>query len=98
MRSRGKSDANQTEIVKALRKEGYSVAVTSCLGAGFPDIIVGARGINFLIEIKNPSVPYADRQLTSDQEKWHAAWRGKSYVVETIGQCLSIIKNETWAR
>jgi len=96
MRLIAKVDKNQPDIVADLRQMGYTVVSTAEMGKGFPDLIVGARGINFLFEIKNPDVPYADRQLNSDQELWHAAWRGRSYVVETTDDCLCIIKSEKW--
>ena len=41
MRKRGRTDGNQSEIVKALRKLGYSVLVMSSMGGGAPDICVG---------------------------------------------------------
>jgi len=43
-------DANQKEIVTMLRRMGYSVAVTSDCGKGFPDIVVGRSGKNYLFE------------------------------------------------
>ena len=36
-----RTDENQIEIVKTLRQTGISVAVTSNLGDGFPDIVTG---------------------------------------------------------
>lgn len=36
-------DANQTKVVEHLRKAGLSVAITSALGNGFPDLVVAAK-------------------------------------------------------
>lgn len=44
-----KSDANQKEIVKSLRKLGFSVETNH------DDILVGANGVTYWIEIKNPN-------------------------------------------
>ena len=44
MRRAAKVDANQPATVKALRDAGMTVAVTSSLGKGFPDLVVGFRG------------------------------------------------------
>src|SRR5688572_22293101 len=41
-------DGNQNIIVKALRNQGASVAITSALGQGFPDIVVGAKGLTLV--------------------------------------------------
>jgi Holliday junction resolvase len=43
-------DKNHKEIVTALRKLGYSVFNTSSVGQGFPDIIVGSEGKNYLFD------------------------------------------------
>ena len=43
MRQDARKDANQTQIVDALRGVGATVAITSMLGHGFPDLVVGYR-------------------------------------------------------
>ena len=96
MRSRGRTDKNQAALVRDLRLMGYSVMVTSGLAAGFPDLVVGAKGINYLFEVKNPEQFDSKKRLNSVQEKWHASWRGRSYVVETTDDCLFIINNTKW--
>lgn len=35
-----RTDANQPEIVKALREHGFHVAHTHTIGKGFPDVVV----------------------------------------------------------
>ena len=51
-----KIDVNQNEIVKQLRQiPGISVHVTSCLGNGFPDLVVGyKKKYTVLVELKRP--------------------------------------------
>lgn len=88
MRMRGKVDANQSRIVKELRQAGCSVAMTSNLGGGFPDILVGWRGVNVLAEIKDPNQPPSKRRLTPDEQEFHAAWKGQKCVIETAEDIL----------
>lgn len=70
---RGRTDANQTEIVEALRKLGVSVAITSAVGKGFPDLVCGYRGKTYLIEVKTDD----KKKLTDDQKAFYGAWRGQ---------------------
>jgi hypothetical protein len=71
-------DGNQKEIVDDLRRiPGCTVAILSAVGGGVPDLLVGYRGHNLLFELKDPSKPKADQELTDDQKRWHAAWAGQ---------------------
>ncbi len=86
-----KSDANQAAIVKALRKVGASVCILSAVGQGCPDLLVGHGGANYLLEIKDGSLPPSARKLTPDQEAWHAVWLGEVEVVKDIPEALAAI-------
>lgn len=92
VRRAAKVDANQTEIVKALRQVGASVQSLASTGKGCPDLLVGIRGLNFLIEVKDGAKPKSDRKLTPDQVVWHQTWRGRVYVVESVEQALEVIR------
>ena len=91
MRRAARVDENQSDIVKALRKAGYSVAITSGLGEGFPDLLVGARGKNYLLEIKDGSKPPSAQKLTADQVEWHRNWRGHVAVIDSVESALKEI-------
>ncbi len=91
MRKRGRTDANQTDIVKVLRKCGLSVEITSAIGGGFPDIAVGHRGLNWLFEVKDGAKPPSQRRLTKEELDWHAEWSGQVHVVESAEQALKVI-------
>ena len=94
MRRKGRVDHNQAELTKALRQyPGISIAVTSALGHGFPDLVVSKRGSfqNFLFELKNPKAAAADKVLTPDEEKFKAAWHGHYAVVDTLDEILIIL-------
>jgi len=48
MSFRKRVDRNQPEIVDALRKAGASVGHTHAVGQGFPDIVVGVKGLTLV--------------------------------------------------
>jgi hypothetical protein len=84
-------DANQKVIVDACRDVGATVQHLHQLGQGVPDILVGYRGINYLVEIKDGDKPPSERRLTGDEQKWHDLWRGQVAVVESIDDTLRLI-------
>ena len=91
MRRAAKVDANQTEIVNALRQVGASVQSLAATGKGVPDLLVGFRGVNWLLEIKDGRKVKSARKLTEDQVVWHQTWRGRVYVVESVEQAIKIL-------
>lgn len=90
MRAR-KIDKNQPGLVKQMRQVGMSVFVTSMVGNGFVDVVCGYRGMNFLIEIKDPAQPHSKRKLTPDEQIFHDNWKGSTHVVETIFDVMRIL-------
>jgi len=91
MKQAARIDANQPEIVKKLRDVGATVAVTSALGNGFVDIVVGYRGTNYLLEIKDGSKPPSKRKLTEKEKVFHHTWNGSTAVVESADDALRVI-------
>jgi hypothetical protein len=85
-------DANQREIVAALRAEGYTVQHLHKVGEGCPDLIVGhsngGRPYNVLLEIKE-----GDGKLTPQQVIWHHGWRGQCAVVKTKEEAIKAVKD-----
>jgi hypothetical protein len=88
MRTPKKIDSNQPEIVAALRQIGATVQSISEIGGGCPDLLVGFRGENFLLEVK---VPGSERRMTRLEVQWLEDWRGTAAVVSTVEQALDII-------
>lgn len=76
MRVAAKIDANQEQVVLALRAVGASVQTLAAVGKGVPDLLVGYQGKTLLLEVKDGRKPPSARRLTEDQLKWHGAWRG----------------------
>lgn len=91
MRRAAKVDANQAEIVTALRGVGCSVQPLHAVGEGVPDLLVGKDSNNFLVEVKDGSKPPSARQLTAQQRKWHDAWRGNVAVVSSVPEALTLV-------
>ena len=88
MRRAGRVDLTQSDAVKRLRQIGASVAVTSQLGGGFPDLVVGFRGRTLLVEMKTGNEP-----LTQAEKDWHAKWSGHVVIARTAEEAqVAVIK------
>ena len=85
-------DSNQAEIVEALRGiPDLSVSITSRIGQGFPDLVIGYRGATFMFELKDPSKPKADQELTPEQAKFHGAWKGQIQKVFSLKEIITTL-------
>jgi hypothetical protein len=91
MRRDARTDANQGEIIDALRGVGASVEPLHFVGRGVPDILVGWRSDNYLMEIKDGNKPPSKRALTPDEERWHQMWAGQVVIVESVDDALKAI-------
>lgn len=90
MRAYGnRRDANEPPIVEGLRDVGASVEHLNAKGV--PDLLVGYRGRNWLLEIKDPSRKPSERRLTEDQQVWHMLWQGQAVKIETLDEALAAI-------
>ena len=85
-------DANQAQIVMALRSVGASVQPLHTVGRGCPDLLVGFRGRCYVFEVKQPGLPPSKR-LTDEEEKWHKNWRGQIGIVETPQQAVEMLQS-----
>jgi len=83
-------DANHGEIKKAFISLGCSVSDTSGAGKGFPDIVVGYKGITVLVEIKDGEKTPSQRKLTKDQIIFHGNFTGAIAVVKDVDDVLKI--------
>lgn len=91
MRKHGRTDANQKAIVDTLRACGVSVADTSALGDGFPDLVCGRHGVNYMLEIKDGDKSPSRRKLTADEELFHTEWRGTIFIVQSVQDALETL-------
>lgn len=85
-----KADANQPEIVKALRAAGVEVEHLHTVGRGCPDLLCSVNGWTFLVEVKDGSKPASSQRLTPDQITWHKGWKAVIHVVNSVGQALEV--------
>lgn len=92
MRRAAKIDANQAQVVSALRAAGVSVQSLAAVGNGVPDLLCGFRGKLSLLEVKDGGKAPSARKLTAAQNDWHTTWSDMPlFVVETPDQALKAL-------
>jgi hypothetical protein len=90
-------DANHAAIVAGLRAAGCSVLELHAVGGGCPDLLVGAKSWDYLLEIKRPGWQRYAKSGTAPatlkrQADFRASWRGHPVaVVETLDQALAAV-------
>jgi hypothetical protein len=67
-----RADANMKDIVEALRVVGATVRSLHRVGGGVPDLLVGYRSQNYLLECKAE-----DGTLTPQQIDFGLTWKGR---------------------
>lgn len=92
-RRAAKVDANQPDIVEALRKMGFTVE------DDHDDILVGTQGRTFWYEIKNPDRAASKKtgkalesRKQKSQKRIEATWRGHYKIVCSLDEILADIK------
>ena len=90
-RRAARTDGNQAQIVNELRRCGLSVFHTHTVGDGFPDIVAGWKGTNYLFEIKDPTQPPSKQKLTPDEERLRKEWRGTIFTITTAEEALQTV-------
>jgi len=99
MRRAAKIDANQKEVVDALRLAGASVQSLAAVGKGVPDLLVGFKNVTVLMEVKDGKKCLSDRRLTEDQQKWHQQWKGGTVsIVDSVDAALRVLKVVEWTK
>jgi hypothetical protein len=91
MRRASKVDRNQSEIVTALRQVGATVQPLHAVGAGCPDLLVGYRGLNYTLEVKDGQAAKSGQKLTPAQIEWHEFWQGQVSVVNDVDAAFAAI-------
>ena len=74
-------DANEKEIVEALRAVGAKV-----LHLDDVDLLVGFRDRLYMLEVKMPK-----GRLNKKQQKFFREWAGYVWIVRTVDQALGLI-------
>ena len=63
----------------------------SAVGSGCPDIAVGFRGDNYIMEIKDGNKSPSRRQLTPAQRGWFDEWTGQAAVVKSVDEAFALL-------
>lgn len=87
MRRFARVDTNHADIVAAFRSCGATVQSLAAIGNGCPDLLVGWRQRNLLVEVKRDK----KAKLTPDQEKWLSAWRGPVWRVDSREDAIALL-------
>jgi hypothetical protein len=90
-------DDNHRAVKRALEQIGCSVLDLAAVGGGAPDLVVGWRGRNFLVEVKDGSKPPSKRRLTPQQQTFHAQWRGQIMVVTGVADAIDRLQEQLHA-
>lgn len=90
MRAR-RTDENQGDIVKALRAIGCTVAITSGVGNGFPDLVAGRNKRTYMLEVKDGDKCESARQLTAEEAIFHNEWKGHLAIVTNVKEALAAV-------
>lgn len=85
-------DANQMEIVQAFRKLGASVFILSTMGRGCPDLLIGIRGRNYLVEVKDGKKVISAQKLTEREQAFFNEWKGQVCIIRSIEEVLLFIR------
>jgi hypothetical protein len=94
MRKRGhkRRDANQAQIVRALRQVGATVEILSDIGHGCPDLLVAPKyGALTLMEVKDGSKLPSEQKLTPDEAQWIELWNSRVFIVKSVDEALAAI-------
>lgn len=83
-------DPNHATIVAAFRALGCSVQSLSA--PGLPDLLVGIRGVNLLVEVKDGTAVPSRQKLTDVQLRWHLGWLGQVAIVRTVEQAQQLVR------
>lgn len=82
-RLRSKVDANQPEIVKALRAiNGVTVEL------GMDDFLIGYKGVTYWIELKEVG---KEKNTTPHQKELLANWKGHYLVTSSLDEILELL-------
>lgn len=79
-------DRNHATIVRELQQRGMSVVSLARMGAGVPDLLVGWRGIDRLVEVKAPKARPRGRSMRATdarQQDFAMTWNGAPVIRAT---------------
>lgn len=92
-----RTDKTQKSIVERFRNLGAVVSITSSLGNGFVDLVVGIKLTGGrlwigLIEVKDGEKPPSQRKLTKDEQQFHEQWAGAVYIIKSADEAAELFE------
>jgi hypothetical protein len=78
-----RTDSNQSNLIADLIACHFSVANTSMVGNGFPDLVIARNGRNLLVEVKVDG-----EDLLPGQKQFALEWKGPVIVAHSIVEVL----------
>lgn len=84
-RKAARRDKNESDIIAGLARLN-GVTIRQISGAGVPDLLIGYRGQNFLLEVKTET-----GKLTPAQIDFFDTWNGQKAVVRTLEDAKRVI-------
>ena len=93
MRYAKRTDDNHRDVVDEFRATMPEASVFDASGAGngFPDLVIGWQGTNYLFEVKDPAKCPSARSLTDAQKVFHEAWHGQVNIVHSAADIAATI-------
>ena len=83
-------DANQKDIIHALKTFGASIVDLSGVGKGCPDLLIGFKGKTYLIEVKRDS----KAKFTPQQLHFNESWTGGIIArIETVDEVIALLND-----
>ena len=91
MKKYGRTDDNQTRIVRDLRQAHCRVMSLAAIGGGCPDLLVyrPTTGLLYMLEVKDGDKVPSRRKLTPHQVKFHEDW--PVHVVKDIDEAFEAV-------
>ena len=87
-RFRQKLDENHRAIVATLQYNGALVGDLSNAGGGVPDLVVGYRGVLFLVEVKT-----LKGALSPKQKEFFAQWSEyPTLIIRTVDEAMDVME------
>ena len=77
--------------VLPVRPQVYTKYSVDAVGKGVPDLLVGCRGVNLLVEVKVDSA-----ELNDLQGAWHTKWTGQAVIIRSSEQAAELVQT-VWA-
>lgn len=88
-----KVDNNSKEILDAAKKLGCTILRLEKIGKGCSDDLLGYKGFNILIEIKDGKKCPSQRKLNPIQVKFHSEWKGqKPYIIYSVDDLIDLLR------